>query len=130
MNSKFQVGDLVIAPFHFKGIGRIWQIKENSEMPVVVETKSGRIYFTASGMYSNISAYPALYHAGTEITVKEAVPVRDLAWPWVNVYTDEHGKLYSGESHPTREEAIMNISKSWSYLCTTQLTPPKKDAAE
>jgi len=130
MNSKFQVGDMVIAPRLFNGVLKVNQIMHDTSYPVIVEDGDFEFSFTIDGRETEIDLQPSLFHAGTEITVKETVPVRDLAWPWVNVYTDEHGKLYSGESHPTREEAIMNISKSWSYLCTTQLTLPKKNAAE
>ena len=123
MNSKFQVGDLVIAPRLFSGVLKVNQIMHDTSYPVIVEDGDYEFSFMTDGKESETDLQPSLFHSGTEITIKEVVPVRELSWPWLNVYQKSNGKIFVGNSCNTKAEALEKIYGNYEYLHTIQLKP-------
>jgi len=119
--SKFQVGDEVIAPTVFNGIGKVTNTNFAETFCITVECDLDEYHFTQSGASNGEVGTPTLYHAGTKITIEEVQPVR---WPWVNVYQGNLGYIFAGDSFKTKEEALERYNTGSSiYLHTCQLKP-------
>ena len=120
MNSKFQVGDLVIAPRLFSRILKVNQIMYDTPYPVRVKDGDYEFSFMTDGKEDETDLQPSLFHAGTKITIEEATPKR---WPWVNVYQNGVSEyVFAGDSFKTKEEALESRGSSH-YLHTIQLKP-------
>lgn len=118
----FQVGDEVFCLLNGEGV--VTKITPGMIYPVIVDFGRGfSVSYNDDGYLESSAITPCLYHKGTVVTIKPALPKR---YPWVNIYSDNNGNCFVGVNYMSKICALESTESrilGYRYVDTIQLKP-------